>query len=1191
MTVPLRCLIVEDSADDARLVLRSLRDGGYDVTSERVDKPEAMRAALERQPWDLVISDYNMPHFNGLAALEMVKASGLDLPFIMVSGAIGEEQAVEAMRAGAHDYLMKGKLARLVPAVQRELRDAVERREHQRAEATLRLNTTALTAAANGIVITDRAGAIVWVNPAFTTLTGYTLADATGRNPRDLVKSDQHPRAFYQQMWETVLAGRVWHGELVNRRKDGSLYPEDMTITPMRDAAGEITNFIAIKQDLTERKRADEALHASTRKFQAVFEQAAVGMIIAEGSRGHFVNANRRFCEMVGYSAGELEQLSSHDLTHPDDIAADTDQLEQISFGVIREFTREKRYRRKDGTFVWAKVFVAPLDPSEARPTLRIGVIEDITERRQAEEARDHSLSLTRATLESTADGILVVDTAGKIETFNQNFAKMWRLPAELLASEDDNRVISSVLEQLNEPEKFLEKVRHLYNHPPEKSFDTLDFKDGRVFERYSRPQLIGGQVAGRVWSFRDVTAHKRAERQSVGELRVLELLARAASLPEVLDGLAREYEGLCTGMKCSVLLLDADGRHLRHGVAPSLPADYNAAIDGIEIGPCAGSCGTAAHTGRAVIVSDIATDPLWAAFKELAQTHGLRACWSVPILGEAGRVLGTLALYYHEVRAPQPEELATHERAAQLASLAILQHHAREALRNSEERYRLLFENNPLPMWVYELETLRFLAVNESAVQHYGYSREEFLGMTIKQIRLEEDIPALLKSVEGGRAETLGTSEWRHRRKDGSIIHVEIISRPLVFEGHDARLVLAADITEKKLLKEKFLHAQRLESLGMLAAGIAHDLNNVLAPILFIGPMLRASLSTARDLKILDTLEQSAARGAGLVKQILSFVHSTTGDFRPTQVKHLAWDIVSLIEETFPKSIELHHDIPSDLWPVLGNPTQIHQILMNLCVNARDAMPQGGTLSITAANRRLDAAEAGTLEGGRAGDWLVLKVTDTGSGIAPELMENIWTPFFTTKGVGKGTGLGLTTIRSIVTSHQGFITLDTAVGRGSSFRVFLPAAENGTAEKNSAAPFADHAGHNELILVVDDDPSIQNLVAAILGKFGYRVMKCSDGLEAIALFKARTGEIALVITDADMPRLGGLALAQALLEVRPDIRIISMSGMSHQGVASPDIPSLRGLTHGFLQKPFKIEELLAAVHQQLHAARKDVPA
>jgi PAS domain S-box-containing protein len=507
--------------------------------------------------------------------------------------------------------------------------------------------------------------------------------------------------------------------------------------------------------------------------------------------------------------------------------------------------------------------------------------------------------------------------------------------------------------------------------------------------------------------------------------------------------------------------------------------------------------------------------------------------------------------------------------------------------LRESAERYRVLFESNPVPMWLSDPGTRRFLAVNGAAVRHYGYTHEEFLTMTIQAIYPPEDIPALLKFLENEEADAAKSGESRHRRKDGTLMQVEVISTPLRFGDRAARLVLATDVTEKKLLEAKFLHAQRLESIGMLAAGIAHDLNNMLAPILFAAPLLRGSLTAPRDLRILDTVERSAVRGAGLVKQILGFVHNAAGERRPTQVKHLARDIVSLIGETFPKSIQLRYDIPTDLWPVEGNATQIHQVLLNLCVNARDAMPTGGTLRLVATNCQLDAPAAAAIPDATPGAWLRLEVGDTGTGIPPDVLERIWTPFFTTKGIGKGTGLGLPTVRGIVASHHGFVDLQTEVGRGSTFRVYLPASEGEATPSGSAEPLADAHHHGELILVVDDDAAFREIVSDVLRQQGYRIVSCADGLEAITAFNAHLGQVSLVVTDVDMPRLGGVALAQALVKICPGIRLIAISGASSRSTGDADRPAIQTLAHAILLKPFKPDALLGAVHRVLTGAQK----
>jgi nitrogen-specific signal transduction histidine kinase/CheY-like chemotaxis protein len=404
-----------------------------------------------------------------------------------------------------------------------------------------------------------------------------------------------------------------------------------------------------------------------------------------------------------------------------------------------------------------------------------------------------------------------------------------------------------------------------------------------------------------------------------------------------------------------------------------------------------------------------------------------------------------------------------------------------------------------------------------------------------------------------------------------------------LAFEGRSARLVPANDITEKKLLQEKFLHAQRLESLGTLASGIAHDLNNMLAPIIFAGPLLRQSCTSPGELELINILERCSERGASLVRQILAFAHGTTGEPQLTQVKHLARDIGSLIEKTFPKAIQFEAGIPSDLWPAVVNPTQIHQILLNLCVNARDAMPQGGTLSLRAANRRLDSSEADAIPGARPGSWLVLEVADTGTGIRPEDLPHIWEPFFTTKAPEKGTGLGLATVVGIVSAHHGFIQLETAVGRGATFRIFLPANPVKLPRTVVPALSAVPRGNGEFILVVDDDEAIRDIVAAILSQHGYQVVTCADGIEALTRFNAQPKGFPVVITDVDMPLLSGAVLAGVIRQLQPDVRLLAMSGLSGGGTDGSDVRAIKELAHAFLAKPFLPEDLLLAVHRILH--------
>ncbi len=488
-----------------------------------------------------------------------------------------------------------------------------------------------------------------------------------------------------------------------------------------------------------------------------------------------------------------------------------------------------------------------------------------------------------------------------------------------------------------------------------------------------------------------------------------------------------------------------------------------------------------------------------------------------------------------------------------------------------------------------------RVIYWNAGAERLFGWPAAEVMGRTAEQI-FDASVAAL---IEAARVETLTKGEWRgeirlHSRARAPLI---VESRQSLIRDEDgrpkARLCINSDITDRKQLEEQFLRAQRMENIGLLAAGIAHDLNNMLAPILLAAPMLRDHVTDPGALGLLGTLEKSAERGANLVRQILAFAHGATGEHRLLQVKHLLRDISAVISGTFPKSIRLEDFIPSDLWPITGNPTQVHQVLLNLSVNARDAMPNGGTLSLRAENRVLDVAAAAAIDGARAGHFLVLHVEDTGTGIPPEVLTRMWEPFFTTKEAGKGTGLGLATVRGIVENHNGFIQLTTAPGRGSAFRVFLPAAEGAVPDRLNAPERPRETGKGELILVVDDERNIREMTRTMLTRAGYRVLVAADGAEAATVFAQRAAEIRLVITDLHMPNLDGAMLGRALRRINPTARLLVVSGMSSGLGIRPDYKP-EEFANGFLHKPFKPEALLTKVHELLHpdaATRHNQPS
>jgi two-component system, cell cycle sensor histidine kinase and response regulator CckA len=469
----------------------------------------------------------------------------------------------------------------------------------------------------------------------------------------------------------------------------------------------------------------------------------------------------------------------------------------------------------------------------------------------------------------------------------------------------------------------------------------------------------------------------------------------------------------------------------------------------------------------------------------------------------------------------------------------------------------------------------------NRGAERLFGWTADEVIGqnaLTLFGGGVEASIRAMEKRLAGDE-------EWRGEiwvdDKEGNSLLVEV--RVTIIRDSaglpKSHLSIIEDITERRKLEEQFLHAQRLESLGMLATGIAHDLNNALAPMLMAGEILRMRVTDPGDVKLLDLLGQGGQRSAALIKQIISFADGGGREQVLVQTKHLLRDIFVLMQETFPKSIRVEDAVPDGLWTVQSNPSQLHQAVLNLCINARDAMPQGGVLRLSAHNQTLTEKDAKGIVGGTPGQFLVIEVADTGSGVPSFVLEHIWQPFFTAKGEGKGTGLGLSAVRGIAVSHGGFVNADSEKGRGSTFRIFIPAAdtEAGTPAPGSLAPFMGNS-HGELILVVDDEEGIRESVSAILRRTGYRALATSGGIEALAQYAGRIQEVSLVITDLDMPGLGGKAFSKAILHLNPTIKILFISGAEEDS----GLPVATKGGSAFLAKPFTSEELLLKVQTLL---------
>ncbi len=673
----------------------------------------------------------------------------------------------------------------------------------------------------------------------------------------------------------------------------------------------------------------------------------------------------------------------------------------------------------------------------------------------------------------------------------------------------------------------------------------------------------------------RDISARKRTEALGDWHARVLELIATGRPSSDALRTLVDGIESFIAGATASLLVLE--GARLRVAIANSLPAAYNAALDGVEIGPEVGSCGTAAYHGRTVVVRDIQSDPLWRDYQFLTQPFGLRACWSVPVRSASGAVLGTFAVYFREPRAPTPEELDLLERAAALAGVAI-DREQREGLLASINRNvnEGLFRSSP---------ARGFLYVNDALVRMLGYdSAEELMAVAPPALHVDpQRHQQLIERID--ESSSISSAEVPLRRRDGSTLWALVSA--VAWRGADGRVEYydgaVVDATQRRLLEAELRQAQKMEAVGRLAGGVAHDFNNLLTAIAGYAESLQLNApSPAAVQRDAQRILDAADRAAALTRQLLAYSRQQVLSPQVHDLTSVVDGLSDMLRRLIGEHIHLTVEHAQRGAFVLVDRGQIEQVVLNLALNARDALPEGGQLTIRTELCELDEASLASHLGLTSGPHVRLSVADDGSGMDELTRQRAFDPFFTTKEQGKGTGLGLSTVYGIVHQSGGAVAIESAPGRGTLVSVWLPVAPPPAALPAPSAPapqFAASTGGLGLVLVAEDEPMVREIVTGALRSAGYDVLEAQNGEQAFELARARLGELELLISDRIMPRLGGDALAERLQALRPDLPVLLMSGYAG-GVASGD----GGVSTAVLDKPFTRGELLERVSQLLRA-------
>jgi PAS domain S-box-containing protein len=999
-----------------------------------------------------------------------------------------------------------------------------------------------------GLFRKDGEGRFVAVNPAFCQLKGLRAEEILGKTPKEL---DDYERAkeaaglLKQPSRQRMLAaqgtdhherimrtGEIIEVEEAYARPNGKVEYFHAVKTPVFDAKGRVIGSQGMQFDITERKRAAEAAAQEQARFKLVFDSMPVGIAyyIEQPNGQHTRIINDAHLKICGLTR-EQDRIPGiyRKITHPEDDARQQQLVAGLGPDRTGKYAMEKRYLRPDGQVVWvAFTFLGRKRPDGNFEQLT--TVVDITERKRAEE----QLRQLSSAVKHSPVSIVITDRDGNIEYVNPKFTAVTGYSSQEVIGRNP-RILKSGETPAATYQQMWQTI--MADREWRGEFHNRK-KNGELFWESASISAIlddSGEIAHFVAVKEDITGVKRDR----------EKLQQRESF---LSAIAENQPGL-------LWLKDANGRVLMVNQSFSK------------------ACGRS-DPAQVQGLTDFDLHPRDQAEKYRADDERVMAAGQ-PIVVEEKIVIGGKSVWHETFKAPVRDDQGRMIGTTGFALNITARKQAEQQLLEAFNFNHKIITDASVGIVAYKASGQCVLA-NEAAARTLNATVCQLLAQDFRKIPSWRTA-GMLAAAE----ETLAAKAARHCEANfvgsfGKEIFLVCHFSPFVQNGEPHLLLIFTDVTEKKKLEAQFLRAQRMESIGTLAGGIAHDLNNVLAPLVIAIELLKDKINDAEGQNILAMLEANANRGSDLVRQVLAFGRGLRGERVVVQLKLIARNIQQIVQETFPKSVCLKTDIADDLWKVSGDATQIEQVLLNLCVNARDAMPSGGQLSLRLANATLDqAAAAGNLDA-KPGRYVVITVTDAGEGMTQEVQDRIFEPFFTTKEHGKGTGLGLSTSLAIVNSHGGFIHCYSQPGKGTSFKVYLPAIVVPDAEPAAAEKPRLPRGHSELVLVVDDEEPIRNIATQILSRFDYRVLTAANGAEAVALYRNRGGDIAAVLTDMAMPVMDGTATIAALKAINPAVKIIGSSGLDSGVKVSA------GLRH-FIPKPYTAETLLNALRDVLH--------
>ncbi|HZF01119.1 MAG TPA: PAS domain S-box protein [Methylomirabilota bacterium] len=1163
MNKPLRILHLEDEPDFAELVKSLFAQDGLEADVQGANDRASFENLLATREFDVIVSDYHLPKFTGLEALALAKQKFPHIPFILVSGTIGEQAAIESLRAGATDYVLKQKPDRLPSAVRRAVKEAEERAKLREAEfesARRERYFRALTENLLDVVaILNREGVYTYISPSVEHMHGFKPEELVGQSAFEQMHPEDVPKV--QKSFKALLKtpGKSAKVEYRYKQKDGAWHYHEAYVQNRLDDP-EIKGIVASCRDVTDRWRAQEELRDSERQYRLLFQSNPNPMWVFDLESQAFLEVNEAAIQTYGYSREEFLAMTIADIRPPEKNGhRKTIVPDNAGRGLIW------RHVCKDGSFIDAEVIWSPMVFRQHFAALTMAV--DVTERRQAEHRNSafSKLSHRLGSVTTASEAAMIIceaaDTLFRWSDFALDLYDTARDQVHSLLN------ITTVEGQRTEipPSPQPKTANALIRRVIEKGAELLTAKEAGEFAAATMlaPITKGDRVIGVL-----LIQNHRPGSYSQSDLEMLQTLADQCS-------------GALERVRAEQGLRESQQR-FRDLFENSPDAIFVEDLDGMVLDANFTACVLHGMTRDQLIGKSAIDDLVPPHRRETARTDFQKLAdgklsWvegesltvggrTVPVEVRAGRIEydGKPALLLH-VR-------DITERRASLA-----------AVESSEALFRSVWENSVDGMRLTD-ESGIVVAVNDSYCKLMGMEAAMLEGkpFTVTYATSENWDEMLNNLREFFAARSSERQRQRqHTLHDGRVVHLEITDSFIEIQGRPLLMLsLFRDVTLHRRLEEQLLQSQKMEAIGQLAGGVAHDFNNILTVIHGHASLLSMSDLDDTGARSAQQITQAAERAAGLTRQLLTFSRRQLIQPKRFDMNKLVGNMTDMLGRILGEDVALQLNYCQSPAIVEADAGMMEQVLLNLAVNARDAMPRGGKLSVRIAIVDVNELHVQHHAEARVGQFVCVSKGDTGCGIPQENLSRIFEPFFTTKDVGKGTGLGLATVYGIVRQHQGWVEVDSAVGKGTTFRIYVPRVGDEKVESEKPTTQIIVRGGDEGILLVEDEKPVRDLVARVLQKQGYKVFQAGNGDEAVELWKQHADEVSLLLTDLVMPgSLNGRELAEKFWNERPELKVIFTSGYSADIVGKdfklePEV--------NFLQKPYHPQTLALTVRRCL---------